>query len=503
MLQAPTVTSDRICSPVTDCSANRTWSHVPATYTTDVVCNNAVATCSKASPYVQQPPTSTTNRICVAHCSGLNTAPTRNVAPIGSSCQCAGMYIISEATKTTDRVCGPTCKADQFQTLSSNLPQSDGLLLGRCQMVTNCTNPSAPYQSVAPTYMSNRICVEQCASNHYLAIPQLPGTSSGVCTPVCNCTNSVSGLYQSRSPTLSTDRGCTQGCSSAAYIAKPKVIGTAYGVCVLISNCTTIASGLYQSAPPSATSDRECTVSCDVGQEYVSEAHPPNTSNGVCTQIRNCTTPAQYQVGASTMTTNRLCRGFCSRNEFARRPAHTSTSLGVCTFTTNCTNPTPFEMASPTQSTNRQCTAKCSETEYSHPADGTSGGRCTPLTRCQSSNVQSIAPTSTTDRVCVGRAHDGPSQAAVDGISGGVVATVLLIVLGGWILWRRSKSKRLQLVTQTVELDNLYFRSTTRDAREQRLLAAWQIPEEHLTFIRPLAEGRCPSRSSPICGSSI
>lgn len=97
-----------------------------------------------------------------------------------------------------------------------------------------------------------------------------------------------------------------------------------------------------------------------------------------------------------------------------------------------------------------------------------------------------VAPTATTDRVC-GAVKASLSTGTKVGVSVGVIAFIFVALGSAAFVWRRSQKITVQIAERSYEMGELINRDVEREGRVQRLLAAWQISEEHLTFLQQVA----------------
>jgi hypothetical protein len=408
----------------------------------------------------------------------------------GTKCNCAYEFLITPQSPTTQRKCGPECESDQY---SQPPPPEELQLEGICLPIRNCSTKFAAYQSHAPTKTSNRQCIATCGSADYFGPAEPPRTSSGICTPIQNC-STLPNLYEIVAPTKSTDRACAHACQSVPiqFRAPAFPANTSLGICTNTTFCSNPFFSL-QSAPPSETTDRLCTAYCSA-DHFSNPPLPIGTSSGVCTPTKSCIGSQGFEILPPTNTTDRVCGPACPHNMYAHLIANNPAAyfVGVCTPVSNCTSASPFERTPSTSTTDRQCVQQCQIDEYAQrPAPsmvGTAVGICTTKTTCTPPTVQSRAPTATTDRACSIRGSSRISNGAEIGSIIGGLALFALVVAGLVLFWRRSHTMKVEMAVMTVALDTLVSQDSEREARVQRLLLAWQIPESHLTFVRRLTE---------------
>lgn len=126
-VQAPTSTTDRVCTFVIPCAKNE-YESAPATATSDHVCSSL--TDCDADEYESQAPTPTTDRICapltVCTQDEYETSPPtattdRTCAPL-TVCE-AGQWISTPETDTSDRLCSDLTRCDDgYVGADSQLP---------------------------------------------------------------------------------------------------------------------------------------------------------------------------------------------------------------------------------------------------------------------------------------------------------------------------------------------------------------------------------------------
>jgi hypothetical protein len=180
-IQALTYSTNRVCSPLTDCLDTEFESRAPDP-TTDRVCTNATA-CT-TTQYETFAPTASSDRQCadITPCTLTQFESAAATATSDRTCQDLTTCSNSQweavlPTFTNDRVCKNwiVCTATQFATRAPTTT-NDRV----CQDLTNCTDRE--YQTVAPTSSTDRVCA--------------PLT---VCTPL---------QYEAVKPSFSSDRFC-------------------------------------------------------------------------------------------------------------------------------------------------------------------------------------------------------------------------------------------------------------------------------------------------------
>jgi hypothetical protein len=115
---------------------------------------------------------------------------------------------------------------------------------------------------------------------------------------------------------------------------------------------------------------------------------------------------------------------------------------------------------------------------------------CSPVTNCTANETQEQAPTATTDRSCSKYISSGLSSSQIAGI---VVAALLFFVLSGvgFVVLGRWLGARDRKLIEEAEMQLMAVQEESNESRAtvRRILAAWFIPADHLTYTRKLAEG--------------
>eukprot|EP00042_Codosiga_hollandica_P057885 m.864075 g.864075 ORF g.864075 m.864075 type:complete len:2274 (+) comp59707_c0_seq8:84-6905(+) len=255
---APTATSFRVCTYLTNCTALQYQTKAPTT-TSDRQC--------------------TTMRVC-------SPLEYQTVAP----------------TSTSDRSCG------LLQTCNTNYQYQSQPLTGTsdriCDVLRNCT--ASEYQSAAPTATSNRVCapIRTCnLSIEYQAAAPTP-TSDRYCPLLTVC--AFPSQYQSIAASATSDRFClpvTAPCDSSIQYERTAPTPTNDRVCQYISVCSFYQ---YEKAPPTLTTDRDCRAITDCTSDSFEAAVPTTTSDRTCNKATICkSTEVIYQ--QPTATSDRIC----------------------------------------------------------------------------------------------------------------------------------------------------------------------------------------------------
>ena len=256
MSSAATPTTNRVCTAISSCPADK-YQSVPPTATTDRECGHTQpSACDGVTEYESRAPTSLLNR----ECTDLIT------------CQPGVTYEPSPPADiyTAQRVCSG--------------------------VVTGCDSQSQ-YQTAEPTLLANRVCAPL--------------------TPICD---PAALKYQSAAPTATTDRVCSSinvcdGISTfepSPTISKTLGQYTAQRTCNDIDTCTT---GQYEVTPPDATTNRVCADWTVCGAADVSTAgvdnyqttDPTGNTNRGCTNQPAACTASEYESTIGDASTERVC----------------------------------------------------------------------------------------------------------------------------------------------------------------------------------------------------
>jgi hypothetical protein len=297
---------------------------------------------------------------------------------------------------------------------------------------------------------------------------------------------------------------CVQG---RRFQTTPPTV-TSNRVCSKLTSCT--LGSTYQTTIPTATSNRICAIvsACRYGTEYLKVA-PTVTTNSVCASVTLCDGATPYQAIALSTTMDRTCTSSCWAGcvlgvTWARHFA-TSTSNAVCNDVTQC-SVAQVDYANPTVTSDRVCIVKCNNTEYvAHP--GTQDASCQPIGAvCATGCHQSQNPVpGSTDRVCdCERAADasGLSTREVVGIVLGSIVLCVLAAIGFVAIGRcQSSGDRRRVEEAEMQLFSARQDSAASEATVRRIMSAWEIPADHLTFLQDLAEGSSGSVWKGLWGS--
>jgi hypothetical protein len=143
--------------------------------------------------------------------------------------------------------------------------------------------------------------------------------------------------------------------------------------------------------------------------------------------------PDEYEVTPANATHERVCAkaSVCNSTTEYESRALSATADRLCNSLRVCNTSTEWEKLPPTTTSNRICqlVSACNYSSEWMPRDATatSDRICLELTRCNSTQIESLPPTRTTDRVCV-----DPSQAPtvpVAGSSGGSMLIIIIVII--------------------------------------------------------------------------
>lgn len=199
--QAPSLTSNRICTPLTsECDSTQYESVVPDA-TTNRVCSTIRSPCS-TEEYESQSPSNTQNRIClhITNCSG-------------------NQYVLQEATNTSNRICQnkTECASNEWESFEGNATSNrECLLLSTCQSVEYEQSPMG-------YYTRDRMCLplSVCNKTQYIAI-EATTTSDRSCTQCyfegcIGCTVERDCAFSSKARALNPDSCSQHSCTTIRY----------------------------------------------------------------------------------------------------------------------------------------------------------------------------------------------------------------------------------------------------------------------------------------------
>ena len=238
--QAPTASTDRVCSPTTPCTAAQ-YETTAATLLADRLC--LPLTPCAAGQYQSVAPTPTTNRQC-ANVKTCGADEDETAAP----------------TPTTDRACA-------WRNDCSPNPCLNG---------GSCTDGVKAYTCQCPPGYFGLTC--ECSPSMYRPAPTLPCVAHTPCLPT---------EFETVAPTPTTDRTCTTltVCSPLSHYQSVAPTLTTDRQCAPLTPC---GAAEFQSLPPTAVADRQCATitTCTVDQTATQEPTP--TTDRVCVDINDC-----------------------------------------------------------------------------------------------------------------------------------------------------------------------------------------------------------------------
>ena len=347
---APTTSSDRQCSPYTQCLPDAEYEKQQATATSNRICSNVTmcepgtreatggaATATRdtlcvpcplgqyqdergqrkckpmltcvAGQHISQAGSAIADRVC-APCGNHTFQPAPNQASCIQRTPCEkGSHIVTQTTPVADQTCAPCDKGTTFQ---------DEVNQPSCKPATTCENPLAAIRPNATldsdanccsTYKHQETCVDECPSspNETFAMQ-----STMVCNP---CTVCEQDQYEAIACNARYDRLCrrVQRCAPGQYVSKnaTRTQNKECAACAVgtfsstpdaqaCSTVTTCAAGASTSQRPTNRSDTGC-VPCALDKTF-----QPQSDQDICINTSECSAD-QTQVAAPTLTSDRVC----------------------------------------------------------------------------------------------------------------------------------------------------------------------------------------------------
>ena len=459
--QAPTPTSNRVCSAVAQCNAERVaardeYEARDATNITDRVCSR-VTRCT-ADEFETARPSATTDRQCAKvspPCDEVGdgdsfmnqnaTNTTDRTCEAATKCRSPAQYQTVALTKEADRECGETttCNATQYEHLAPTAeedrvcktckvcPQGYFAAGGCDTQDTICKRCSAcipfseqiEYEQEACTPMRNTVCglIKPSCHPHEFLVAEPTPVSQRECRAIRNCSFCLpygaaeddqdggggGGGGNEGPETGSGDSGSGEsgsGSGSEDSGGRPKK-----RVCQ------------YELKGPTATSNRRCQkILLCTDTEYVAVA-ANQTHDTVCATAHECGV-GEEEDSAPGVEQDRVCRACDGVKEFQdeiskleckpvrecdttqyQASAPNATHNRLCAAATVC-NSLQYELDSLAPASDRVCTATTvcqAPVEYEEKPPTTESDReCSPATTCKQLEWESKAITLTSDRVC-------------------------------------------------------------------------------------------------------
>ena len=382
MSTAPTATTDRACTPVTDCTTfDQGHEASPATTTSDAVCETS-RQCYAESEWQVAAPTVTSGRICdplttcgpdeyvvtqrtqtsdrvCGTCENSSCAETTfrtgvcdTATGLGYGCEtCA--FLGCEAGDFRQGFCGGVTNGYNCTTCSDSDCSADTFQTGVCDGTNDgwsclpCTNANCAAGEFRTGTCSGRNNSYECNLCDNAECPELM-FRSGVCNGTVNdwqcnaCTSTRCGFQRHRI-------GACGGESNTSDDGFTCVDDTPY-----------CPAGQYVSQTATATSDLVCTA---CGEEnYMNETDHRNLA---CTAATQCT-QGQYVAAALTPTSDRVCTDCSPGTHQTVAPENQP----YCAETwSSCLAGTYVEVL-PSTSTDRGC-APCESCPSCNPGDAT------------------------------------------------------------------------------------------------------------------------------------
>eukprot|EP00041_Stephanoeca_diplocostata_P030984 m.951137 g.951137 ORF g.951137 m.951137 type:complete len:899 (-) comp23863_c0_seq1:429-3125(-) len=178
----------------------------------------------------------------------------------------------------------------------------------------------------------------------------------------------------------------------------------------------------------------------------------------------------------------------CNHSDEYEAQTPTATTDRVCVQTTKCTALLQYEIADVTATSDRVCATvtTCSNAEFrSAIATSSTDARCLPLSVCGANEHTKTGPTMSTNRVCV------KTVTSFDAFAISLAGMVVVLLVVYVVSCTMRKQKRMQGALSDQEHLLMETETQKSEALEtvQRMMAAWQIPEEHVVFEKRVADG--------------
>eukprot|EP00040_Diaphanoeca_grandis_P005873 m.34866 g.34866 ORF g.34866 m.34866 type:complete len:1731 (-) comp17049_c0_seq1:123-5315(-) len=253
----PSLTSNRVCKPISDCDLDFAdhYTEASATATSDAVCLPYTVCNTATGKYQTRKETPTRDRKC------------KPLTP----CNFPDEYAVVPETLTSDRECGPTtqCNGNQYTSVLATLYTN-----AECEAMTVCK--SDEYERVSPSYQgefrtSDRKCgkVTTCDYETEYEHRQLTATSDRLCFEISDCE------FEYTAPTRTSDRDCCDpdilpdnfeelSGSGSGDVYRDCIIATATSTTTLTSTTSTSTTLTSTTSTITATDDRcEATLCAD------------------------------------------------------------------------------------------------------------------------------------------------------------------------------------------------------------------------------------------------
>eukprot|EP00045_Choanoeca_perplexa_P015768 m.203531 g.203531 ORF g.203531 m.203531 type:complete len:1083 (-) comp17074_c0_seq5:656-3904(-) len=202
-----TLTSDRVCANVTDCEEGE-YIEIPKTLFSNQTCAPCLRSCNRGSYLLERcSANSTDDNVCV-ECSQDCDACTAEGCD-----ECSPGKVLTQAGTCTDG-----CPTGQFDDKkgacqSCNPACSECTSSNVCTVCLNPANTSTPANPIDYTYKRGFSCIRNCTA----ADPTLYGDNgSGTCRTLLECTDQE---FESLAPTYQSNRECTNltNCVAGQY----------------------------------------------------------------------------------------------------------------------------------------------------------------------------------------------------------------------------------------------------------------------------------------------
>jgi hypothetical protein len=407
---APTVESDRICTPQLVCDPDQYQSAAP-TFNTNRGCAKTTL-CQLGTTFETKEYTATQNRECtpVSQCNFATQYRTA-AATLETDTKCADLavcdlttqFVAAAPTDTTDRVCEPLSVCDTLGDTATQFEQGRKLSGDRnCQELRVCS-PNQEYQTIAPTDVSDRGCASytECVLGVSYETQSTTDYSNRKCSPTKVC--SGTSEFESTAATLLVDRTCSAlTVCTAGEFEETAPTPTTNRVCTALTVCT---DDVQYQLGYKLNGDRNCVAltTCVSEQEFEFYS-PTTTSNRICTALTECEVGKTYETHPYSTLTDRVCGPVTPCNFLTHFESDAPTALAnrVCKPLSDCDAATHFEFAKPTSNSDRDCRpfTVCTNTQF-QAGFRTNGDRnCIDVQNCLFTQFVAAASSASSDRVC-------------------------------------------------------------------------------------------------------
>ena len=350
----PTLTSDRACSPLTVCQAVVEYELLKPTPATDRACD-VVVNCTADVQYQFMPPTPASNRICrnvSAKCE-FDLTPNITKPPLN-----ARSFQVRGPSETRDRLCLNVSFCDfEMEYLEHLYNDYDLLEVGA--MRNTWKNWKVIFETPNLQVSDDPELQEDAeAEGISLDLGRAYGMTDEQFTEID--ANGDSKLDQSELLSFTAKQDMTKLNTLSQSAIFPWSEGvtppSADYVCTSLTVCK--ASVEYEMLGKTMQNDRICEnlSQCKAGVTYES-TQPTATSDRYCSEVTACNYNTSFEVSPPTVADNRVCMPFqqCTLGSTYQTKAPTNTTDRVCGGITECKFGKTYEIAAPTLSSDRAC----------------------------------------------------------------------------------------------------------------------------------------------------